>query len=74
MIMIKLATFGIYAAIVVFALGFVLVVAPWLSRATGATPEMVSIVTAALSFVVALTSYLTLRNAGAKKISAGKKE
>jgi protein-S-isoprenylcysteine O-methyltransferase Ste14 len=65
--MTKLATFAIYAGIVVFALVFVLVVVPWLSRATGATPEMVSIVTAALSFVVALSSYMTVRAMSAKK-------
>jgi hypothetical protein len=72
--MVKLATFGIYAGLVVFALLFVFVALPWLSRATGASPETVSIMTAALSFVVALTSYLMLRSAGARKISAGKKE
>jgi hypothetical protein len=70
--MTKLATFAIYAGIVIFALLFVLVVVPWLSRATGATPEMVSIVTAALSFVVALASYLTVRNMTAKNVSAEK--
>jgi membrane protein implicated in regulation of membrane protease activity len=69
-----LATFAIYAGIVVFALLFVLVVVPWLSRVTGASFEMVSIVTAALSFVVALASYLTVRSMTAKKDSAGKKE
>jgi hypothetical protein len=69
-----LATFGIYAGIVIFALLFVLVVVPWLSRATGAAPEMVSIVTAALSFVMVLTSYMTARTMSAKKDSAGKKE
>lgn len=68
-----LATFAIYAGIVVFALLFVLVVVPWLSRVTGASFEMVSIATAALSFVVALASYLTARSMTAKKDSAGKK-
>jgi protein-S-isoprenylcysteine O-methyltransferase Ste14 len=70
--MTKLATFAIYAGIVVFALAFVLVVVPWLSRTTGATPEMISIVTAALSFVVALASYMTVRNMTAKKAAVEK--
>jgi hypothetical protein len=72
--MIKLATFGIYAGIVIFALVFVLVVVPWLSRATGASPEMISIATAALSFLLAISSYIALKNMAAKKDSAGNKE
>ena len=72
--MIKLATFGIYAGIVVFALLFVLVVLPWLAQATGASPQMISIATAALSFLVAISSYIALRNMAAKKDSAGNKE
>jgi hypothetical protein len=70
----NLVTFAIYAGIVVFALVFVVVVVPWLSRTTGATSEMVSIVTAILSFMVALASYLTVRSMTAKKNSAGNKE
>ncbi len=70
--MTKLAAFALYAGIVVFALVFVLVVVPWLSRTTGATPEMISIVTAALSFVAALASYITVRNMTTKKAAAEK--
>ena len=70
----NLATFAIYAGLVVFALGFVFVVLPWVSRATGASSETVSIVTAALSLLVALASYLTLRKTTARKDSAGTKE
>src|ERR1700674_3988477 len=65
--MIKLATFGIYAGIVVFALLFVLVVVPWLLQATGASPEMISIATASISFLVGISSYIALRNMAAKK-------
>jgi protein-S-isoprenylcysteine O-methyltransferase Ste14 len=72
--MIKFATFAIYAGLVVFALLFVFVVLPLVSRATGASPEMVSIVTAALSFAVALASYVGVRKMTAKKDSAGKKK